>query len=134
MTQHAQGLFDVKLSPLDLHDKAGGDARRGRMALDKTFHGDLDATGSGEMLTAAGDAQGSAGYVAIERVTGTLHGRSGSFALQHSGTLTRGTPELSITVVPDSGTGALAGISGRMTITISDGKHHYDFRYTLPQP
>jgi hypothetical protein len=131
MTQHARGAFDVKLNPLTVEHK-DADERRGRMALDKRFHGDLDATGVGEMLTATGDVKGSAGYVAIERVSGTLHGRSGSFILQHSGTLTRGAPSLSITVVPDSGEGELTGIEGRMTITIVDGAHSYEFEYRLP--
>lgn len=115
-----------------LHDNAE-DAVLGRMSLDKTFHGDLEATGKGEMLTAMTATQGSAGYVAIERVTGTLKGRSGSFVLQHSGTMTRGTPQLIITVVPDSGTGQLAGLAGTMTIDIADGKHSYDLEYTLTE-
>ena len=84
------------------------------------------------MLSAGTDVTGSAGYVAIEHVTGTLHGRSGSFALQHSGTMTRGTPSLSITVVPDSGTGQLGGLAGTMNIVVADGKHTYEFDYTLP--
>lgn len=131
MTRHASGAFDVKLSPLPI-ESPDADERRGRMALDKHFHGELDATGVGQMLTATGDVKGSAGYVAIERVSGTLHGRKGSFMLQHSGTMTRGAPSLSIAVVPDSGDGELAGIEGRMTITITDGAHRYDFEYRLP--
>lgn len=131
MTRHANGAFDVKLSALPI-ESPDADERRGRMALDKRFHGDLDATGVGQMLTATGEVKGSAGYVAIERVSGTLHGRKGSFMLQHSGTMTRGAPSLNITVVPDSGDGELAGLEGRMTITITDGAHRYDFEYRLP--
>jgi hypothetical protein len=104
------------------------------MSIDKQFHGDLDATSKGQMLTAGTDVKGSAGYVAIERITGTLEGRSGSFVFQHSGTLTRGAPQQSITVVPDSGTGQLVGLAGQMTINIAEGKHSYEFEYTLPQP
>jgi Protein of unknown function (DUF3224) len=95
------------------------------------WHGDMDGTSRGEMLTGGTDVKGSAGYVAIERVTATLQGRRGSFILQHSGTMTRGVPKLLITVVPDSGTDALAGISGTLMITIADGKHSYDFEYSL---
>jgi len=131
MTQHARGTFDVKVSPQAAEEKVG-DPTVGRLALDKRFHGDLEATGKGQMLAVATDVKGSAGYVAMERVTGTLKGRIGSFALQHSGTMTRGTPGLAITVVPDSGTGGLAGIAGSMSIEIADGKHSYDFEYTLP--
>jgi hypothetical protein len=101
------------------------------MSLDKQFRGDLEATGHGEMLAVRTDTEGSAGYVALERIAGTLDGRNGTFALQHSGTMTRGVPQLLITVVPDSGTGELAGIAGRMNINIADGKHSYDFEYTL---
>jgi hypothetical protein len=129
MTYHATGPFEVKLAPQD--DKSE-DPLLARLTLDKHFHGDLEATSKGQMLTAATSVQGSAAYVAIERITGTLHGRTGSFVLQHNGTLTRGAPHQNITVVPDSGTGQLAGISGTMTINIADGKHSYDFEYTLP--
>ena len=101
------------------------------MTIDKQFHGDLEGSSKGQMLAVQGDVKGSAGYVAMERVSGTLAGRNGTFALQHTGTMTRSTPELSVTVVPDSGTGELAGISGRMTINIADGKHSYEFEYTL---
>jgi len=129
MVNHASGPFEVKLTPQD--DKI--DASLGRMTLDKQFHGDLEATSKGQMLTAATGTKGSAGYVAIEKASGTLHGRSGTFVLQHSGTMTRGALQLSITVVPDSGTDQLAGLSGKMTINIAaDGKHSYDFDYTLP--
>lgn len=127
---HAAGPFDVKVTPQD--DKSG-DAKLGRMTIDKQYHGDLDATGVGQMLTAGTDVKGSGAYVAIEKVTGTLKGRSGSFMLQHSGTMSGGKFQLSITVVPDSGAGQLAGISGKMNITIApDGKHSYDLEYTLP--
>jgi hypothetical protein len=132
MATHASGTFEVKLNPQPPDDKAEG-STLGRMSIDKQFHGDLEATSKGEMLTAMTDVKGSAGYVAIERVTGTLHGRSGSFVLQHSGSLTRSAPQQSITVVPDSGTGQLVGLAGKMTVTIADGKHSYDFEYRLPQ-
>lgn len=133
MTSRARGPFDVKVSPAAPPEKAEG-ATLGRMSLDKQFHGDLEATSKGEMLSAMTDTKGSAGYAAIERVTGTLHGRSGSFVLQHSGTMTRGTPHSTISVVPDSGTGQLAGLAGTMAIDITeDGKHSYDFEYTLPE-
>ncbi len=105
----------------------------GRFSLDKQFHGDLEATSQGEMLTAGTETEGSAGYVAVERVTGALQGRRGGFSLQHNGTMTRGAPQLSITVVPDSGAGQLAGLAGKMGIEITDGKHFYDFEYTLPE-
>jgi hypothetical protein len=134
MPIHATGPFDVKLAP-QTDDKVG-DPTVGRMSIDKQFHGDLEATSKGQMLTAMTEIKGSAGYVAIERVTGTLRTpggvRSGSFALQHTGTLNRGVPELSVTVVPDSATGQLAGLTGKMKINIADGKHSYDFEYTLP--
>jgi hypothetical protein len=130
MPNHAIGPFDVKVTPQD--DKSD-DPLLGRMTLDKQYHGDLDATGKGQMLTAGSAVKGSGAYVAIEKVTGTLQGRSGTFVLQHTGTMTQGAPQLIITVVPDSGTGQLAGISGKMTIKIADGgKHSYDFEYTLP--
>jgi hypothetical protein len=129
VVNHASGPFDVKLTPLE--DKT--DASMSRMAIDKQFHGDLEATSRGQMFSAASGVKGSAGYVALEKVTGTLHGRSGSFILQHSGTLTRGAPQLSVTVVPDSGTDQLTGLAGKMTINVAaDGKHSYDFEYTLP--
>ena len=130
MTKLASGSFEVKLTP-QASDEKSGDPTLGRMLIDKQFHGDLEATSKGQMLTAGTDVKGSAGYVAIERVTGVLHGRNGSFALQHSGVMTRGTPQFSITVVPDSGTGQLIGLAGKMTITIVEGKHSYDFEYSL---
>jgi len=132
MTTHAIGTFDVKLEPQGTADKAEG-STLGRMSLDKQFHGDLEATAKGEMLTAMTDVKGSAGYVAIERITGTLNGRTGSFVLQHSGIMTGGAQQQSVTVVPDSGTGQLVGISGKMTGKIAEGKHSYDLEYTLPE-
>ena len=132
MTQHARGTFDVKTTPLNLDEQPPA-ASLGRFALDKEFHGDLAASSHGEMLT-AGRVEGSAGYVAIERVTGTLHGRAGSFALQHTGTMAPGVLELSISVVPDTGTGELAGLAGKLTIDFSGGGHAYDLEYTLPEP
>lgn len=131
MTMHARGTFEVKMTPQPAQDGVG-DPGIGRMALDKQFHGDLDAIGKGQMLAAGTDVPGSAGYVALERVSGTLHGRRGTFALQHSGTMARGAPQLSITVVPDSATGELLGLAGNLAITIAGGKHSYDFEYTLP--
>jgi Protein of unknown function (DUF3224) len=132
MTTRARGTFEVKLSPLATHDQAEG-GFLGRMSIDKQFHGDLEASSKGEMLSAGTDVKGSAGYVAIERVVGALHGRSGTFVLQHSGTMARGVPQLSITVVPDSGTDGLAGLAGRMTIEIAGGDHSYDFEYTIAE-
>ena len=129
MTTRASGTFDVQLTPQGPDD--GQDALLGRMTIDKQFHGDLDATSKGAMLTAGTTVPGSAGYVAIERVAGTLQGRSGAFVLQHSATLTRGAPQLSITVVPDSGTEQLEGLTGTMAIIITDGQHAYEFEYTL---
>jgi Protein of unknown function (DUF3224) len=130
MTQHAAGTFEVSMKPLSSPEDPPG-AFPGRMSLDKQFSGDLVAVGHGQMMTAMTQTQGSAAYVAIERVTGTLHGRAGSFVLQHSGTMNRGVPQLSVTVVPDSGTDALTGISGRLAIRIADGKHFYEFDYSL---
>ncbi len=125
----AEGLFDVKRTPEAVHDKAEG--LLGRHALDKQYHGALDAQGIGEMLSAGTATPGSAGYVALEKVTGTLDGRTGSFYLQHSGTLTRGQGTLAIHVIPDSGTDALTGVSGTMQIVIADGKHSYVFDYEI---
>jgi hypothetical protein len=126
---HAKGTFEVKLKPQT--DENVGDPTVGRMSIDKQFHGDLEAISKGQMLAVQGDVKGSAGYVAMERVSGTLAGHTGSFALQHTGTMNRGVPELSVTVVPDSGTGDLAGLTGKMTIIIADGKHSYEFEYAL---
>lgn len=127
---HATGPFDVKLIPQD--DKI--EPTLGRMIIDKQYRGDLEGTGKGEMLTGSTEIKGSAVYVAVERFTGTLKGRSGSFSLHHTGVMTRGTPHLAITIVPDSGTGQLAGISGKMDIKIAaGGKHSYDLEYTVPK-
>jgi hypothetical protein len=134
MTMHASGTFDVKLTPQTPQtpeDKS--DSTLGRWSIDKQFHGDLEATSKGEMLAASTTVKGSAGYVAIEQVSGKLGGRSGSFVLQHSGTLNRGVPQLAVSVVPDSGTGQLAGLTGKMTIKIDDGKHSYELEYTLAE-
>lgn len=130
MRRHAQGTFNVQLTPQPTHDKAP--RVLDRLAIAKQFYGDLEATSAGEMLSASTDVEGSAGYVAIEQVSGTLHGRSGGFVLQHSGSMARGKPGLTISVVPDSGTGQLAGLMGEMTITITEGAHTYGFTYTLP--
>jgi len=131
MTLRATGSFEVKLTPQILDEKTGN-STISRMSIDKQFHGDLEATSKGQMLAVGTGAKGSSGgYVALEQVIGILHGRKGSFALQHSGTMTRGVPNLSITVVPGSGADDLVGLSGKMTITVSDGKHFYDFEYTL---
>jgi hypothetical protein len=131
-TAHASGTFEVKLMPPPA-DGATPDPTLGRMSIDKQFHGDLEGSSKGQMLTAGTGVKGSAGYVAIERVSGTLHGRTGSFVLQHSGTMNRGTPQLKITVVPDSGTDQLAGLTGRLTIKIENGKHFYDFDYAIEE-
>jgi hypothetical protein len=128
-TTKASGPFDVKMAP-----QSAPDAVVGRFVLDKKYHGDLEGTGTGEMLTGMTAVPGSAGYVAIEKVTGALAGRRGTFHLQHSGTMTRGQPALVITVIPDSGTGELAGLSGAMDIQIArDGSHSYTFSYRLPE-
>jgi hypothetical protein len=127
---HATGPFEVTMNPPSSDDNAP-DPTLGRLSLDKQFHGDLEATGHGQMLTAGTAVEGSAGYVAIERVSGTLHGRGGTFVLQHTGLLTRGDPQLTITVVPDSGTAQLLGLAGHMTINIVDGDHSYDLDYSL---
>ena len=133
MPTRAAGSFDVKTSPLPPEDATGG-AAIGRFALDKQFHGDLEAVSKGQMLGAGNPATGTAGYVAMEHVTGTLHGRSGSFALQHNGTMSGGKFNLNVIVTPGSGAGELAGIEGSMTIIIEGKKHSYEFDYTLPEP
>jgi hypothetical protein len=131
MSTHASGTFEVKISPqpADKEEQEGGAV--GRMLLDKQFHGDLEATSRGQMLAVRTATEGSAGYVAIEQVTGMLRGRSGTFMLQHSGTMTRGVPELIVTVVPDSGTDQLEGLTGKMEIVVAGGAHSYEFEYTL---
>lgn len=132
MSTTARGSFTVEMKPQSAPQLKDG-VSLGRMSLDKRFDGDLTATSQGEMLTALTPVKGSAGYVAIERVTGTLHGRSGSFVFQHSGAMNRGAKQLSITVVPDSGTEGLTGITGSFRLSIADGKHSYEFDYALPQ-
>ena len=126
----AAGTFEVKLNSLPPYNTSA-DAKLARMSIDKQFRGDLEANSQGEMLSAGTDIQGSAGYVAIERVTGTLNGRSGGFVLQHNATMTRGAPYLNIVVVPDSGTEDLVGLSGTMQIIIDKGKHSYEFQYSI---
>jgi hypothetical protein len=133
MANRASGTFEVKVIPQPAED-AVGDPGMSRLLLDKQFQGDLKGTSKGQMLAIGTAVEGSAGYVAIERVTGTLHARSGTFALQHSGTMTRGAPQLIISVVPDSGTNELVGIAGKMTINIVEGKHLYEFDYTFVAP
>ena len=133
VTRHATGTFEVKLVPQapDDQSKTSG---LGRMSIDKQFHGGLEGNSKGEMLSFGTGAKGSSGgYVALEQFTGTLDGRSGSFVLQHSASMTRGVPQLTIFVVPDSATGQLVGLTGKMNITIADGKHSYDFEYALSE-
>lgn len=132
MTTRASGTFEVTLTPLGMNEEAE-ETMLGRMSIDKQFHGDLEATSKGEMLSAGTAVEGSAGYVAIEKVSGTLNGRSGSFILQHNATMNRGTPQLNIMVVPDSGTGELEGLAGSMSISITGGKHFYELEYTLAE-
>lgn len=126
----ANGTFDVKLEPQHPSDQAQA-AMLGRMTIDKQFSGDLEAGSTGEMLAAMTGVEGSAGYVALERVTGTLHGRRGSFFLQHNGIMARGVQQLEIAVVPDSGTEELATLAGKMMILVEDGEHRYEFTYSL---
>jgi len=129
----ASGTFDVKLAPVG-NDSTPEGPNLARMSLDKVFKGDLDAVGKGEMITAAGIAvKESAAYSAVERITGTLHGRKGSFALQHTGVMDRGKPLLNITVVPDSATGELVGLTGRMDIIIEGKEHKYVLEYSIPK-
>lgn len=132
MTDRARGSFDVQLKQLEAYETEAG-TPLARRSIDKQFHGDLQATSKGEMLSTSTSVPSSAGYVAIERVQGTLHGRSGTFVLQHSGTLNRGTQSLTISVVPDSGTDELVGLNGTMALIIVDGAHEYDFTYSLPE-
>lgn len=131
---HAHGSFDVKLVPQKPDGTGATDAGVARLTLDKQFHGDLEGTSKGEMLSAmSADVKNSGVYVALERVTGKLGGRSGSFVLYHTGIMDRGQQQLTITVAPDSGTGDLKGITGKLNITIEPGgKHFYDFDYELP--
>jgi hypothetical protein len=131
MTRQATGTFEVKMQPQGDGDVAEGSCL-GRMSLDKRFSGDLEASGKGEMLAARSDVPTSAAYVAIERVNGSLHGCEGSFALVHKGVMTREAQRLVIEVVPDTGTGQLKGLTGTLGIRIEDGRHYYDFEYSLP--
>lgn len=130
MNQQAKGSFEVEMAPQSPQTGAA-DAGISRMLLDKRFEGDLEGTSKGQMLAVRTEIDGSAGYVAMERITGTLGGRSGSFALQHTGTMNRGEPTLTVSVVPDSGTAELAGVSGEMSIEIAEGKHSYTFTYRM---
>ena len=127
----ASGEFDVNLQPLDSAASGQDGVTLGRMSIDKSFRGDLEAVSRGEMLSAMTPVQSSAGYVAVEQVRGTLHGKRGSFVLQHFGVTHGGENRLILEVVPDSGTGELAGLSGAMQILIADGKHGYTFDYAL---
>ena len=131
MTRHAEGTFDVKMTPLAADDATAG-SPISRYSGVKQFHGDLDGTSKVEMLSAGDPAKGNAGYVAIEYITGNLQGHTGSFALQHTGTMEGGNYKLSVTVVPGTGTGELTGIAGTFNIIIASGKHSYTFDYTLP--
>ena len=126
---HVTGAFTVTLKPLDDPDTADG-TTISRMSIDKVFEGPLAGTSRGQMLSARSAVKGSAGYVAIERVTGSLDGRSGSFVLQHSGLASRGDQSLTLVVVPDTGSGELEGLAGTMTITIAEGRHYYGFDYS----
>ena len=129
MTMHARGTFTVAMAPLPADAPAG--STHGRLSLDKVYAGDLDATGKGEMIAIRPNAQGSGVYMAIERVTGVMNGKRGAFTLAHRGVMNRGTPDLSIDIVPDSGDGELTGIAGKLTLTIANGVHSYDIEYTL---
>jgi Protein of unknown function (DUF3224) len=132
MSQRAAGSFDVKITPQKPDTQIARAANLSRLTIDKRFHGDLEGISKGEMLAAQTDLPGSAGYVALERVTGKLKGRAGGFVLQHSATMTRGTPVAFVTVVPDSGTGELRGLSGKMTVTVAaDGAHTYEFDFKI---
>lgn len=133
MNLQASGTFIVKITNL-APDENVGDPCIGRMGLHKEFQGDLEATANGQMLATMTDIEGSAAYVALDRVTGALNGRNGSFSLAHRGVMNRGTPELAICVVPDSGTNELEGLTGTLSIRIVDGKHFYDMEYSLPVP
>lgn len=131
VTNHARGTFEIKMVAEPTDDKFA-DTTLFRSSSDKQFHGDLEGASKGQMLGVFTEVKGSAGYVAMEFVNGALHGRRGSFILQHSSTMARGAQRQSITVVPDSGTGQLVGLAGNMIIIITDGKHSYEFDYTLP--
>ncbi|MEX3786024.1 DUF3224 domain-containing protein [Paraburkholderia sp. BR14374] len=132
MTQHiAKGTFIVSLQPMPF-ENAEAESKLGRMSIDKQISGDLAATTQGQMLSAMTNVKGSAGYVALEQVRGTLAGKQGTFVLQHIGVMNRGAASLAVTVVPDSGTGELSGIEGEFKIDIVDGAHSYEFAYRLP--
>ena len=131
MNEVAKGEFVVKLLPLPVEGQPES-SKMGRMSIDKSISGDLVATTRGQMLSTMTDVKGSAGYVAIETVDGTLKGKKGTFVLQHSGTMNKGSPSLSVTVVPDSGTGDLIGLLGQFRIIIEAGKHSYEFTFELP--
>ncbi len=126
-----RGKFEVKINPLDTHHQGTDGINLGRMSIDKSFSGELDATSKGEMLSATTSVKGSAGYVAIEQVTGTLSGRRGSFVLQHFGTMDKDRDRLILEVLPDSGTDQLVGLTGNMAIIIEDTQHYYEFEYLL---
>lgn len=130
MSERASGTFAVDLTPVAAPDEGPGFF--GRMRIDKQFSGDLSGASEGLMLAVRTGIDGSAGYVAMEMVTGSLAGRTGTFVLQHDGLMARGAPDLQIRVVPDSGTGGLSGISGSMSIEIEDGQHFYELEYDLP--
>jgi hypothetical protein len=130
-TTHAAGPFDVKVIPQKADD-AGEAGAFARMFLDKYYHGDLEGPSKGQMMATSVTPEGSGAYVALERVSGTLHGRRGSFVLMHNASMTRGVPAMNITVVPESGTGELVGLQGRLLIIIEKGAHSYELDYTLP--
>jgi len=132
MSTRVTGSFSVKMIPQEPSETTKETAI-GRMSLEKRYEGELAGVGRGEMLTVHGAVEGSAGYVAIERFLGTLQGRAGGFALQHNGIMNRGEPSLSVVVVPDSGSGELVGLTGRMILSNNDGEHAYEFEYELPQ-
>ncbi|MAO66002.1 MAG: hypothetical protein CL666_13490 [Balneola sp.] len=123
------GEFNVDLNPIEAYAEGENGISLNRMSIDKTFHGELDATSKGEMLSARTPVKGSAGYVAIEQVSGALSGKKGSFVLQHFGTMDKGKDRLILEVIPDSGTDELKGLSGKMAIIIEEGKHFYEFEY-----
>lgn len=133
MSEQIKGTFDVVMEPEPQYDTFEGGLVLGRLLLKKTFHGELDATSTVRMLSAGTAVKGSAGYVAIELVDGKLRGRRGTFVLQHTGTMNRGQASLSVTVVPDSGTGELTGMHGTMTIDIVAGAHSYTFDFVLDE-
>src|SRR5437868_14076790 len=127
----AGGPFDVTIHPLP--SSAPDEALLGRRSIAKVFRGDLEGAGVGEMLTAGTAVQGSGAYVAVDRITGTLHGRTGSFTMLHTGLMHRGAPQLTVAILADSGSGALTGIAGSFAIRVVDGQHFYDLDYTLPE-